>query len=191
MSLVVVYDACVLYPASLRDLLLRFAVEELCHARWSEEILDEVFGNLRMDRPDLQPERLERTRRMMCEAVPDCLVQDHTHLIDFLELPDPNDRHVLAAAIYSGAAVIVTDNLHDFPEEALRPFGIEAVSADAFALQVLKAWPERVAAVIRQQSADLKKPPFTLGQLIEKLDANGLKRFAAELLQRDSEAFEP
>ena len=183
MSLVVVYDACVLYPASLRDLLMRLAVEEICQARWSEKILDELFSNLRINRPDLDPVKLERTRRMMCEALPDCLVTGHTHLIDLLELPDPGDRHVLATAIHSGAGAIVTDNLQDFPGEALRPFGLEAVSADEFALGALKATPEQVVAIVRQQAADLKNPPYTVAELIERLEANGLKRFTEELRQ--------
>lgn len=181
MSLVVVYDACVLYPASLRDLLMRLAVEEICQARWSEEILDEVFNNLRSNRPDLDPTKLGRTRKVMCEAVPDCLVTGHTQLIDLLELPDPADRHVLAAAIHSGAVAIVTDNLQDFPREALQPFGLKAVSPDELALQALKATPEKIVAIVKQQAADLKNPPYTLIELISKLEVNGLKRFAAQL----------
>ncbi len=181
--LIVVYDACVLYPASLRDLLMRLAAEEVCQARWSEEILDEVFRNLLTNRPDLDPVKLERTRKLMCEAVPGCLVAGHTHLIDLLELPDPDDRHVLAVAIHSGAAAIVTDNLRDFPDEALRPFELEALSADEFALRALVASPEQVAAIVRQQAADLQKPPYSVPQLIDKLEANGLIRFAAKLRQ--------
>ncbi len=180
---IVVYDACVLYPASLRDLLMRLAVEELCQARWSEEILDEVFRNLRANRPDLDPVRLDRTRRMMCEAVPGCLVAGHSQLIDVLELPDPDDRHVLAAAIHSGASAIVTDNLRHFPGVALRPFEIEALSADEFALRALVAAPEQVAAIVRQQAADLQNPTYSVARLIEKLEANGLNRFTARLRQ--------
>lgn len=118
MSLTVLYDACVLYPASLRDLLLRLAVEGVCQARWSEEILDEVFENLRIARPDLDPSKLARTRRRMCAAIPEAVVAGHLDLVDSLDLPDPSDRHVLAAAIRSGAEVIVTDNLKDFPAVA-------------------------------------------------------------------------
>ncbi len=142
--LTVVYDACVLYPAALRDLLIRFTVEGLCRAKWSEEILDEVFRNLKATRTDLDPARLARTRRIMCAAVPDCLVAGHLNLIDSLELPDPGDRHVLAAAIHSGADVIVTDNIKDFPEKALRPYGIESCSADRFVvLGSLRPYPSK------------------------------------------------
>jgi hypothetical protein len=83
----VVFDACVLYPASLRDLLLRLAVADLCRARWTEEIQDEVFESLLRDRPDLDPARLSITRRRMCEAVHECLVTGYRRSVPALELP--------------------------------------------------------------------------------------------------------
>ncbi|NJL27164.1 MAG: PIN domain-containing protein [Thermoanaerobaculia bacterium] len=181
MPRVVVYDACVLYPASLRDLLLRLAVEELCRARWSNEILDEVFSVLRAKRPDLDPAKLEITRARICEAVPECLVTGHLPLVESLVLPDPLDRHVLAAAIHSGAEVIVTENRRDFPARALRPHGIEALSVDDFVLRMIESAPEDVRAIIEQQAADLKNPPYTADQLLKKLSANGLKRSVARL----------
>ncbi len=45
---------------------------------------------------------------------------------------DPKDRHVLAAAVMSQSQIIVTDNLRDFPGEALAPFNLESYSADQF-----------------------------------------------------------
>ncbi len=181
MPLSVVYDACILYPAPLRDLLLRLAVEELCRAMWSDEILDEVFDNLQASRPDLDTAKLSRTRKKMCGAVPGCLITGHLHLVESLELPDPGDRHVLAAAVHSGAEVIVTDNLKDFPEAALRPHGIEALAADEFVLRVIEAAPRQVAVIVEQQAADLKNPPCTVEQVLERLAANGLKRSVARL----------
>ena len=181
MALTVVFDACILYPAPLRDLLLRLAVEELCRARWSDEILDEVFENLQAARPDLEPAKLAWTRKKMCDAVPGCLVTGHLHLVDSLELPDPGDRHVLAAAVYSAAEVIVTDNLKDFPRATLRPHGIEALSADEFVLRVIETAPVQVAAIVKQQAADLTNPPCTVEEVLEKLARNGLKRSAARL----------
>ncbi len=115
MAFVVIYDACVLYPAPVRDLLLRIATTGIVRARWSERILDECFRNIVVQRPDLAPQALERTRRLMREAVPDCMVTGFEHLEDGLDLPDPDDRHVLAAAIRANAQTIVTFNLRDFP----------------------------------------------------------------------------
>ena len=115
MAFVVLYDACVLYPAPLRDLLIRLANTGVVRARWSATILDECFRNILENRPDLKPESLERTRELMTQAVPDCMVTNFEGLIDALVLPDVDDRHVLAAAIRAGAQAIVTFNLADFP----------------------------------------------------------------------------
>lgn len=99
MAFVVIYDACVLYPAPLRDLLIRLGLTGIVRVRWTEDILDECFRNILEQRPDLKPEALQRTRELMRQAIPDCMVTGHEPLIDGLTLPDDDDRHVLAAAI--------------------------------------------------------------------------------------------
>lgn len=103
MAFVVLYDACVLYPAPLRDLLLRIATTGIVRARWSEAILDECFRSIAAQRPEIPPEALARTRVLMNRAAPDCLVTGYEHLIEGLDLPDLDDRHVLAAAIRANA----------------------------------------------------------------------------------------
>src|SRR5215471_4888245 len=124
MAFVVIYDACVLYPAPLRDLLVRLANTGIVRARWSDPILDECFRSILRNRPDLKPEALKRTRELMTQAVADCMVSGFEDLIEGLNLPDPNDRHVLAAAIRAGAQAIITLNLSDFPEGTLAPFNV-------------------------------------------------------------------
>jgi hypothetical protein len=103
MAFTVVYDACVLYPAPLRDLLLRVAMTNVVRARWSEVILDECFRNILQQRPDLSASALQRTRELMTRAIPDCMIDGYQDLVDGLALPDPDDRHVLATAIRAGA----------------------------------------------------------------------------------------
>ena len=132
MAFVVIYDACVLYPAALRDFLLRVARTGIVRARWSEQILDECFEAIVRERLDLKSEALERTRVLMRGAIPDCIVSGYENLIDGLSLPDPDDRHVLAAAVRSGAQTIVTFNLKDFPAATLDAFGVEARHPDDF-----------------------------------------------------------
>jgi predicted nucleic acid-binding protein len=122
MSFVVVYDASVLFPTTLRDLLLRVAQSSLVQAKWTEEILDEMFAALRRQRPDLDFGRLSRTRALMATAVRDWKITGYESLTESIKLPDANDRHVLAAAIRAHAQLIVTSNLRDFPAEELRPF---------------------------------------------------------------------
>jgi predicted nucleic acid-binding protein len=131
-SRIVLLDACVLFPAPLRDLLMRVAIGGLMQAKWSERILDECFENLAKHRPELSPAKLARTRQLMNRALEDPLVVEYEGLIEGLVLPDPNDRHVLAAAIRANAAIIVTANLRDFPATDLARHGVEALHPDAF-----------------------------------------------------------
>ncbi len=128
MPFVVVYDASVLHPSTVRDLLIRIAQAGLVQARWTDGILDETFRSIVRRRPGLDPQRLERTRSLMNAAIRDVLVVGHEPLIGAVELPDPDDRHVLAAAIKARAQIIVTSNLKDFPPGALAPWNIEAKS---------------------------------------------------------------
>lgn len=114
----VVLDACVLYPAPLRDLLLSLASAGMFGARWTEMIQDEWQRNLLKNRPDLK-DQIPRTVELMNSAIEDCLIQGYERLIDSFALPDPNDRHVLAAAIAGHADAIVTFNLKDFPAKAV------------------------------------------------------------------------
>lgn len=126
-------DANVLYPARPRDLLIRLAIAGLYQARWSERILDECFDNLIEDRPDLTYEQLARTRRLMTTALPDAIATGYEDRIEEYDLPDPDDRHVLAAAETASASLLVTHNLDDFPVEKI-PAGLRVVSPDAFVL---------------------------------------------------------
>ncbi|HVG58323.1 MAG TPA: hypothetical protein VNA24_07185 [Hyalangium sp.] len=80
MPFVVVYDACVLYPAPLRDLLVRLGLTGLVQAKWTEQILEECFRSIAQQRPDLTPQKLERSRRLLSEAIPDCQVKGYEAL---------------------------------------------------------------------------------------------------------------
>lgn len=181
MAFVVIYDACVLYPASLRDLLVRLANTGVVRARWSDVILDECFRSILKQRPDLRPEALQRTRELMKEAVPDCMVTGFEHLIAGLDLPDPDDRHVLAAAIRAGAQTIVTFNLADFPDEKLTIYDVEARHPDEFVLNAIDLAPGIVTTVVSEQAATLKRPPRTVGELLDTFREQGLVRSVAKL----------
>lgn len=173
MRFVVVYDACVLYPAPLRDLLIRLAVTGLFAAKWTDQIHEEWIRNLLANRPDLT-EAVPKTRALMDAAVEDCLVTGYETLIDGLDLPDADDRHVLAAAIRAGAQLIVTFNLRDFPEEKLEPYGIEAVHPDQFIVEQMDLHEGAVIDAVKQQRASLKNPPRSAEDLLETLSAQGL-----------------
>jgi len=167
---IVLFDACVLYPAPVRDLLMRLAVTDLFQARWTDQIHDEWIRNVLANRPDLSPASLARCRRLMDAHALDCLVTGYESLIPTLSLPDPDDRHVLAAAIHSGAGSIVTFNLSDFPTSVLGRYDTEAVHPDAF---VVGLWEESASLVLdaaRRQRAGLKKPPKTAAEYLATLE---------------------
>jgi len=180
-AFVVLYDACVLYPAPLRDLLIRLANTGLVRARWSDVILEECFRNLLENRPDLRPEALARTRELMTQAVPDCLVTGFEALIEGLDLPDKNDRHVLAAAIRAGAQTIVTFNLDDFPESKLSPYNVEAKHPDDFMLDAIDLAPGVVTTVLAEQARALRNPPRSVVELLDTLRDLGVVRSVAKL----------
>lgn len=177
----VVYDACVLYPSSLRDLLIRVARAGIVQARWSESILDEAFGSILAKRPDLDAEKLERTRRLMNSALPAAMVHGHEALIDGLNLPDPKDRHVLAAAIRSGAQAIVTFNLKDFPEDTLGHFDIEPKHPDEFLMNCIDISSSTVMQVITELAGDYRNPQLTVPELFAALRGRGLVQSIAKL----------
>jgi hypothetical protein len=133
----VIYDACVLYPAPLHDLLMRLALTDLYRARWTDMIHDEWTRNVLKQRPDLKAEDLERTRSLMNAHVRDSLVTGFEHLIQSVELPDADDRHVVAAAIHGGASLIVTFNLKDFPPDQLKRYNLAAQHPDDFIFDLL------------------------------------------------------
>ena len=145
------FDACVLYPAPLRDFLMHLAITDLFRAKWTDEIHDEWIRNLLKNRPDLTMERLHHTRDLMNSNVRDCLVLGYKEPIPSLNLPDANDRHVLAAAICAGAEVIVTHNLSDFPATTLDQYGIEAQHPDEFIIHLIDLAPSVICEAAKRQ----------------------------------------
>ena len=139
-SFTVIYDACVLYPAPLRDLLIRIARSGIVRARWSDQILDEMVTAILRNRPDLKAGDLDRTRRLMTSAVEDSIVARYEPLIPAIDLPDPKDCHVVAAAIRASAQAIVTFNLRDFPDHDLERWNIEAKHPESPS----RRWPRAV-----------------------------------------------
>ncbi len=181
MAFTVVYDACVLFPAPQRDLLIRLAMSGVVRARWTDEILDECFRSILATRPDLTTDKLNRTRDLMNRAVRDSLVTSYEGLADHLDMPDPNDRHVVASAIRSGAQAIITANLKDFPSQVLVPLDIEALHPDRFVLDLLDLAPGLVLKALADQANALKNPPQDLSDLLDTLENNGLVQSVTEV----------
>lgn len=177
----VIFDACVLYPAPLRDLLMRLALTDLFRAKWTNQIHDEWMRNVLASRPDITAEKLERTRTLMNTAVRDCLVEGYESLIGSIELPDADDRHVVAAAIKSGASYIITYNLKDFPNDTLAKYDIYAQHPDEFIFNQLDLNPAKVCSAIAAQRASLKNPPLSQDELLDVFLQAGLTSSVAKL----------
>lgn len=180
-NFIALYDSCVLYPWPLRQLLMYLALTDLYRAKWTNAIHDEWIRNVLAKRSGLTQDQLERTKKLMNENVRDCLVEDYEQLIPALTLPDPNDRHVLAAAIRSSASVIVTFNLKDFPEKNLKKYGIETQHPDNFIMHLLDLSSDTVCNAIRTLRNGLKNPPLSASEYLESLQRQSLPMTVKEL----------
>jgi predicted nucleic acid-binding protein len=176
-----VLDACVLYPAPIRDLLLHIASFELFKPKWTDTIQDEWKRNLLINRPDLKEEQLQRTIDEMNKAFPDSNIRNYEVLISSLKLPDKDDRHVLASAIRCNADVIVTSNLKDFPTTYLQQFDIEPQHPDPFISSLIDLNPDRCLSAFHRQVSFLKNPPLKAEQVLIKLESSGLIETAKKL----------
>ena len=154
-------------------------------ARWTERIQEEWQRNLLQNRPELK-HSIPRTVELMNEAIEDCLVRGYERLIDSLVLPDPNDRHVLAAAIAGHADAIVTFNLKDFPEDVVDVHGIEMLHPDDFLVAQYGLDPIRVLGEIRAVRQRLRRPARGVQEFIANVEAQGLPQFA-QLLRKAEE----
>jgi predicted nucleic acid-binding protein len=182
-QLTALLDANVLYPAPIRDILMQLAVEDLFHAKWTSDIHREWIEALLRHEPHRDRAALERTRTLMDTAVRDALITGYESLVETLVLPDPDDRHVLAAAIVGHCDVIVTQNLQDFPEDTLKSYGIETQHPDDFLASHLSLAPGKFCVAVRKVRARLKNPPYSVEDYLATLTRQGLVVTVSELEQ--------
>lgn len=180
-KIIAVLDACVLYPAALRDLLMWLGLRRLYGPRFTDAIHEEWIRNVLANTPSLSLARLTHTRELMNRVDPAALVCGYEAITSTLQLPDPDDRHVLAAAIHSGASVIVTFNLRDFPKKTLIPLGVRPLHHDVFLTQRFGDAPAEAVIAVNKMRANLKNPPQRAEELVEHFRAIGLPRFAQRL----------
>lgn len=174
----VILDASVLYPFTIRDVLLRFAEAGLYRVRWSEDIMKEWTSALSLKRPELKA-KITRTRERMDAAFEEANVTDYQDLVLALELPDPDDRHVLAAAIRCGAELIVTENLKDFPAATLKHYDIEPVDADDFATGCFDLSQPTACGALRQMRTSYRNPAMNVSEFLMALQRNGVPKLAS------------
>ena len=175
-----ILDANVLYPNTLRNLLLSLASDGLYHVKWTTEITQEWSRNLVADRPDIAS-KIDRLVELVNLSVQDCLVEGYEYIIPTIELPDLNDRHVVAAAVVGHADAIVTFNLKDFPAELIDKFGVDVQHPDDFLMNQLQLRQFDALEVMRKVSGRYRNPQLSAKEFIELVSRNGLPQTAQYL----------
>ena len=133
--------------------------------------------------PDTPIARFEATREKMKAILPTADVVGYRDLIPGLSLPDPDDRHVLAAAIAGKASVIVTWNLKDFPAAALKPHGVAGISPDDFIVGLQSTRPDALFSSLQRARQNLRHTTPSVREFLDALERQGLTAFSAGLRQ--------
>ena len=177
-----VLDACVLYQLAIADSLMSIAVTGLFAAKWTKKIEEEWIGSLEKNRPELKG-RLGSRRDDMREAVPDWEIPEvaWNSIAGSLNLPDPKDAHVLAAAIAGHADCIVTRNHQDFPPSIMAVHGIDILDPDEFIVNQWDLDNVPVMAAFKGMRARRKKPTETVEDFAQTLERNGLPATAQKI----------
>jgi predicted nucleic acid-binding protein len=164
----VLLDANVLVDAQVRDLFLRLAEADLIDVRWSDQIFDETRRAL-VTRLGLERAASDRLLEIMQRAFPHAAVTGHEHLVENLDLPDPDDRHVLAAAIHSECDLLVTDNTRDFSDKSVEDADLLVITVDDALTLLADRHRDKLTAVVSAQIAALRRPPSTVEAFIDRL----------------------
>ncbi len=167
-----VLDTNVLHPLTVRDLLLWFAYYDLYTPKWSSHIFDEWKSVI--IRTGQSQEEAEKRVQKANEAFPFALVDNYENLIESLDLPDANDRHVLAAAIRTNANVIVTNNLKDFPGEYLKSYGLSTKSADDFLTDIIDLNPHKAIEAFNEMVLNRRNPDLSAFEILDMLRKSDL-----------------
>lgn len=175
---VAIFDACILYPFHLRNIVVQAAVDRLVEARWTDAIHDEWIRNLTAKAPAIPKERLRITRRLMNDAITTAMVSGYKEHIATVSLPDPNDRHVVAAAITAKASLILTWNLRHFPQSELKKFGLRRLTPDAFLCGLFDEIPQLVIGSLANARQNLSKSRVSAPDFIAILEGQKLVQLA-------------
>ncbi|MCY3916592.1 MAG: PIN domain-containing protein [Chloroflexi bacterium] len=177
-------DANVLYSAALRDICMEVALANMYRAKWSADVHREWIEALLRNRPDAERVNLKRTRALMDIAIPGAMVTGYEDLIERIPLKkDPDDRHIVAAAIVGRCDVIVTNDLAHFPNDVLKDFDLEVQRPDDFLVHHLNLHPGTFCSAVRTARVGKKNPPYTVDEYLSNLTNHGLVVTVAKLRQ--------
>jgi len=178
---IVVIDACVLYSAPIRDILLSFTAERLFKVKWSDKIQEEWLQNLLKNRSDLKEANLLKTIKAMNTAFSDANVENFEALIPGINIPDKDDRHVVACTVKCKADLIVTHNLKDFPRKELSKYDIEIQEPDKLISNLIDISAETSCKAFNKMVKRLKSPKKTTDEVLKTIKECGLKKSAKKL----------
>ncbi len=175
-------DANVLYSAAIRDICMEVALAKMYRAKWSADVHREWIESLLSNRHDLKRINLERTRDLMDLSIPTAMVTGYEQLIEGIPIEnDPDDRHVVAAAIIGQCDVIVTNNLSHFPIDKLKDYDLEVQRPDDFLAHHLDLEPGTFCSAVRTSRVGKKNPPYSVEEYLSNLTQQGLVVTVAEL----------
>lgn len=175
-------DANVLYSAAIRDICMEVALAKIYRAKWSADVHREWIESLLSNRHDLKRINLERTRDLMDLSIPTAMVTGYEQLIEGIPIEnDPDDRHVVAAAIIGQCDVIVTNNLSHFPIDKLKDYDLEVQRPDDFLAHHLDLEPGTFCSAVRTSRVGKKNPPYSVEEYLSNLTQQGLVVTVAEL----------
>jgi len=178
---VVVFDACILYPFHLRNIVVQIAVDRLVDARWTDEVHDEWIRSVVANMPVIPIERLQITRRLMNDALPGAMVTGYQRHIQTITLPDPYGRHVVAAGIAGGASIVLTWNLRDFPAREMKKHGLRRQTPDAFLVDLCDQAPDLTLASLANARRNLSKTRVSASDFVNIVKNQGLIRLSARI----------
>jgi len=178
---IAVFDSCILYPFHLRNIIVQAAVDRLVEARWTDEIHDEWIRSLMVQVPAIPMERLQITRQLMDSALPTATISGYEEHIPRVTLPDPNDRHIVAAGITANASHVLTWNLRHFPANELKKFGLRRATPDAFLSGLFDIFPDLVINSLANARWNLSKTRVSAPDFIDILARQKLVQVAKQV----------
>ncbi len=172
---------------------MHLALEDLVRLCWSQRVQEEwisAFLRANTNTPSEQ-HRLWSIPSRMAEVLAhqEPVVEGYEHLIAQITLPDPDDAHVIAAAVVGKAEAILTFNLRDFPQNALDPFDLVAIHPDEYLLDLAEklirdsSLPQELVHALRRQRSALTNPRLSPMEFLDSLERAGLVRFVQLIRQ--------
>jgi len=186
----VVIDACVWHAAFLRDLLVHAAVVGVIAPIWTPTIEHEWTKSVRVRRPDIDPARLESITSRIRVVIPNgCIPMPTLRIVPgtlLSHLPDPDDWHVVAAALASRSSTICTFDKKGFPNSALATVGLESVTPDRLLERLLvspnpTSSPRLLLQAMQQHRTSLRAPTIDAHTYVAMLKRNTLAKTARAL----------